>query len=681
MKKKFALAIVLALAFSILASAFSMVAVAAADYEAVDLDWKKGSYYDSLTANTNNRYYSVLRCAEGDNIKIHLPSDKWVIWVYPADAAGSFKDVEGHWYFKVTNAADFEYTIQEVSGRIPTELRLTVCPNPDSVITDTMWATFDGEVSIDTTAGYAPDGNFWNKRAYYGSLGGANTVNTRRHLILSVEEGDVVSLDFTSTKWKVWLYAGDSEGLLNVDGTKNYLGLTEDYDFEVKPIDGRTPTKVYLTVQMVADAAISKADWKAFDVAVSVKDSQILDKNGREWQPGAFYHTADPDLSVATTRRYTVISCKEGQTFKFSLAEGPWRVWAYYADDNGSIGGKYFEVKNGTEYKVEAIDGKMPTKIRLTACIEKTITDEDWAKFDLKIDVTDPAIKDKNGREWNPGAFYNTAEPNLSVATTRRYTVIPCKEGQTFKFSLAEGSWRVWAYYADDNGSIGGKYFEVKNGTEYKVEAIDGKMPTKIRLTACIEEVITDDNWAKFDLKITETKPEPDDKDDSDVTPGKIVDSTGREWSKGSFYDAVENVNTVNTRRHTVVSCKAGDTVKITVPDTSWRIWVYPADATGTFKGTDHYYFEAKGEWEYKVEAINGRTPTEIRITACPNPDSTISDAMWAAFNVKVDVVKGNGNPSTSDNLALCSLLGVVVALTLVSGVVVLRNRRKVSER
>ena len=74
MKKKFALAIVLALAFSILASAFSMVAVAAADYEAVDLEWKKGSYYDSLTADTNNRYYSVLRCAEGDTIKIHLPS-------------------------------------------------------------------------------------------------------------------------------------------------------------------------------------------------------------------------------------------------------------------------------------------------------------------------------------------------------------------------------------------------------------------------------------------------------------------------------------------------------------------------------------------------------------------------------------------------------------------------------
>jgi len=660
MKKKFALAIVLALAFSILASAFSMVAVAAADYESVDLDWKKGSYYDSLTADTNNRYYSVLRCAEGDNVKIHLPSNKWVIWVYPADAAGSFKDVEGHWYFKVTNAADFEYTIQEVSGRIPTELRLTVCPDPDSVITDAMWATFDGEVSIDTTAGYAPDGNFWNKRAYYGSLGGANTVNTRRHLVLSVEEGDVVSLDFTSTKWQVWLYAGDSEGLLNVDGTKNYLGLTEDYDFEVKPIDGRTPTKVYLTVQMVADAAFSKADWKAFDVAVSVKDSQILDKNGREWNPGAFYHTADPDLSVATTRRYTVIPCKEGQTLKFSLAEGSWRVWAYYADDNGSIGGKYFEAKNGTEYKVEAVDGKMPTKIRLTACIEEVITEDNWAKFDLKIDVTDPEIKDKNGREWMPGAFYHTAEPNTSLATTRRYTLLPVSEGQTVKFNLAASDWKVWVYYADANGSIGGKYVEAKNGTELKIEAIDGKVPTVLRLTAAIEKTITDEDWAKFDLKI-------------DVADPPITDKTGREWEKGAFYDtASPNTSLATTRRYTVVPCKEGDTVTFTMPGNNWRIWVYPADANGSIGGK---YFEAKNGMEYKVEAIDGKVPTALRVTACPNPDSSITDAMWAGFDLTIKTT--SANPSTDDVVLTSSVIGMFIALAVGTGAVVLRNKKE----
>ena len=212
---------------------------------------------------------------------------------------------------------------------------------------------------------------------------------------------------------------------------------------------------------------------------------------------------------------YTKLNFTKGEKIRVEIP-GVWNLWVYPAVDGKTTG----EYRGGNGAKKiangEILDfGDDINGYHITAYIEggaaATVESEAFKTFDLKfykISNSEPVITDAYGRVWEKGAFYDTAEPNTSVATTRRYTVIDCKEGQTFKFDLAQGDWRVWVYYADENGSIGGKYFEAKNGTEYTVEAIDGKVPTKLRLTACIEKSITDEDWAKFDLQITVTDPD-----------------------------------------------------------------------------------------------------------------------------------------------------------------------------
>lgn len=231
-----------------------------------------------------------------------------------------------------------------------------------------------------------------------------------------------------------------------------------------------------------------------------------------EWKPGQLYDSAEP---VAHTKRYyTVIPCAEGDIFEFDASTGNWGGWMYPADDNGAISSKvYYELKAGEKltYTVKAEEGKMPTKLRLTVFTKDKvdITDAIWKTFDVKITKT-PAVVEKPFEgtkmelDWKPGAFYHTAEPNTGLATTRRYAVISCTEGETIKVVAPSNGWQIWVYPADANGSIEGKYYGLKNGDTYTVEAINGKVPTTLRITAHLlpDGVLSDDAWAARDLVI-----------------------------------------------------------------------------------------------------------------------------------------------------------------------------------
>ena len=232
-----------------------------------------------------------------------------------------------------------------------------------------------------------------------------------------------------------------------------------------------------------------------------------------EWKPGQLYDEAEP---VAHTKRYyTVIPCKEGDVFEFDASSGNWSGWMYPADDNGAISSSiYFEMKLGQKltYTVKAEDGKMPTKLRLTVFTKDKvdITEDIWKTFDMKITKTAAVVPEKTypgveqTLDWKPGAFYNTAEPNVSQTTTRRYVVVPCAEGDVISVVSPSNGWQLWIYPADADGSIEGKYYGLKSGDTYTVEAINGKMPTTLRITAHLREdaVLPDDVWAARDLVI-----------------------------------------------------------------------------------------------------------------------------------------------------------------------------------
>ena len=409
----------------------------------------------------------------------------------------------------------------------------------------------------------------------------------------------------------------------------------------------------------------------AFSVAAATTDpvfegTEVADL---EWANGTYYGSVGNGNGKYV---YTNLKIEKGQKVQFGLG-GKWNLWVYPAV-NGVATGEY---RGGNSTK-KINNGEIltfaenVTELMITAYIEGTpaltVESEEFKTMDLKFyristttEEEEPSkIVDKYNREWLPGAFYNTAEPNVSVATTRRYTLLPVSEGQTVKFTLGASDWRVWVYYADANGSIGGKYVEAKNGTELKIEAIDGKVPTVLRLTAAIEKTIADEDWAKFDLKI-------------DVADPPITDKAGRVWEKGAFYDTVSpNTSLATTRRYTVVSCKEGDTVTFTMVDEKCRLWVYPADANGSIGGK---YFEAKNGMEYKIEAIDGRVPTALRVTVTPSPDSVISDAMWPNFGLAIKVTAAN--PPTDDVVLTSSVIGMFIALAVGTGAVALRNKKE----
>ena len=114
-------------------------------------------------------------------------------------------------------------------------------------------------------------------------------------------------------------------------------------------------------------------------------------------------------------------------------------------------------------------------------------------------------------------------------------------------------------------------------------------------------------------------------------------------WEKGSFYaTAAPDTTYAERRRYTVIPCEPGDIFQVVKPTADWKIYAYPADAEGSIDGT---WVELKNDEPYRITPINGRTPTALRITACPSPDQVITDVMWDAFDVSCFVEKGTYVP------------------------------------
>ena len=349
------------------------------------------------------------------------------------------------------------------------------------------------------------------------------------------------------------------------------------------------------------------------------------------WNLGAFYDTAEPNTGLSTTRRYTVISCKEGDVFAFHMPTINWRLYVYPADDQGSINGDWFEMKDGMQYVIKPINGRTPTKLRITACPrpDGVITDDMWTKFDVEcftVAPSDPAEDLFSKATWERGSFYDGAEPNLAHVNTRRYTVLSCEEGTVYTFSMPTNNWRLYVYPADENGSISGDWFELKDGMEYTVKPINGRTPTKLRVTVCPnpDGQLTDAAWTTFDVKCFISSGE---------TSAMLADYNlfrTAEWKNGSYY--CNDVHGGADRRHAFFPCNLNDTFTFDFTGKDFGLWVYYYDKDGEI--SDFGYTEITDDKTIKIEEKNGRIPTELRISVYPIAGGDISEAAWKTFDV-----------------------------------------------
>jgi len=118
--------------------------VSAAEGEAMSLTWSQGTYYDNtINPNLVSRKYTVIDVNPGDVVTFDYPTANWAIYVYYADANGSFG------YVTSKQGANETFVVQEINGRTPTQLRLTAFHRSGSnvTITDELWATFDVVIS------------------------------------------------------------------------------------------------------------------------------------------------------------------------------------------------------------------------------------------------------------------------------------------------------------------------------------------------------------------------------------------------------------------------------------------------------------------------------------------------------------------------------------------------------
>jgi len=230
---------------------------------------------------------------------------------------------------------------------------------------------------------------------------------------------------------------------------------------------------------------------------------------------------------------------------------------------------------------------------------------------------------------WNKGAFYDTEKPNTNLASTRRYTVIPCEWGDSFNITMPSPNWHIYAYPADEKGSIDGKWVELTNGSRYVIKPINGRKPTSLRITVCPrpDGILTDAMWETFDAvckieKGTLVLPETAKATDN------LFDSA--DWKNGSYYGNA--VHGGADRRHAVFPCIVNDTFTFDFNGTEFGLWIYYYDKDGEI--ADLGYTTVTKDTEIKIVEKNGRTPSELRISVYPIAGGDITDAMWEKFDV-----------------------------------------------
>lgn len=220
-------------------------------------------------------------------------------------------------------------------------------------------------------------------------------------------------------------------------------------------------------------------------------------------------------------------------------------------------------------------------------------------------------------QEWKQGSYYATLNPNVTI---RRYTVIPCQEGEVYTLNFPSDNWAVYAHLADAQGDFGKEYL-LRNGKplDIVVKEMDGRIPTEIRLTTYNytdnNMVLNDENFASFDVTIQKS---------SKVKGDLLWEAT---WNQGTPANP-----TTALRKHTEIPCQVGDTFRFGLTSTYWDVYVLPADENGPLTEDDTYFSK---DGTFTVAPVDGINPTSIIVVAVPDPQGTsITDLIWDSFSV-----------------------------------------------
>ena len=131
---------------------------------------------------------------------------------------------------------------------MPTQLRITTCPKPDSVISEAMWSTFDGICLLSDEkyelSNTAPGKNClasakWLQGAYYDNA--VHTAKNSRYAVIPCELNDTFEFNFKDSKFGFSVYYYDKNGELKDFGHDT---ITKNGKITITEKNGKVPTEL-----------------------------------------------------------------------------------------------------------------------------------------------------------------------------------------------------------------------------------------------------------------------------------------------------------------------------------------------------------------------------------------------------------------------------------------------------
>ena len=232
------------------------------------------------------------------------------------------------------------------------------------------------------------------------------------------------------------------------------------------------------------------------------------------------------------------------------------------------------------------------------------------------VTVVPASAKEDLSLTWNYGTHYGTPNPNVKI---RRYTVIPCKEGDIIQMDFPSDKWCIYVHFGDAQGDFGLEYlYNSDRPDAVVIKAINGRMPTELRLTAYYRSApsttLDDAFWSSFDVKISK----------STVLTGDLLGTA--QWKQGSYENPAATI-----RKHCQIPCTVGDTFRFDFTGDFWDLYILPGDENGAITLTNTYLSK---DSTYTVKPVDGKDPTNLILVAVPGVSMNINDQIWQSFGI-----------------------------------------------
>lgn len=464
--------------------------------------WKVGAY--DATQNTSSaRRHCVIPLSVGEKYSFSIPQRtegdyQWLVYVTLADAQGAI--YIGAPRFRVYDGD--VYTVRPLDSvlgnRTPTEMRITIMPDPDRHITEEMmqdlslglYRTYDANNAFNTAT--------WNK----GSVANPNAAS-RRNCTIPVSWGDVIRFQRPDSGWRFnyLLYSGDEKLAEFGDSQATYT---------VKEINGKIPDKMVVVMRPDPDANIDNIMWTLMEAGCYITRLEDMDNmlDAIEWKVGAYYTTPN----TATSRRHCIIPLTVGDKYTFSIPDNNWVVFVTLADADGAIyitssTASEFQVSNGDAYTVRLfgawLSNRTPTEMRITIRPNPDANITDAMMENLNIGLKKTVEKDNlfNTAAWKNGSY------TAPGAASRKHCEIPCSLGDVLKFRFDDSKWHLQFQLADEEGTILNRERYLSFNTPITVSQINGRTPTKVivNMVPNPDANITNKMWALMNVSLTRT--------------------------------------------------------------------------------------------------------------------------------------------------------------------------------